>query len=163
MRKADEDICIGRNGGLIAISHKWGYSYFPLLNGKPYDVGKITEKLPKCEVLCVAGLMVKALRSVLVMSDVDDGSRGKIKGVKGAIEITCHTNESGAARDKVITAGDFAAESWYNIQSLLGYVSKINPEQELALGSFGEEKPALVIKHEQATYWLAACEPPNDD
>lgn len=107
--------------------------------------------------------MVKALRSVLVMSDVDDGSRGKIKGVKGAIEITCHTNESGAARDKVITAGDFAAESWYNIQSLLGYVSKINPEQELALGSFGEEKPALVIKHEQATYWLAACEPPNDD
>lgn len=159
----DQDIGIGIQGGLISISHKWGYSYFPLLNGKPYDVSKITDKLPKCECLCVAGLLTKTLRSVLVMGDSDDGSRGKIKGVKGAIEITCHTNEVGAARDKVITAGDFKAESWYNIQSLLSYVSKVDPEQEIALGAFGDEKPALIIKHGQATYWLAACEPPNDD
>lgn len=166
LKEDEEDnstIEVGISGGLAAVSHEYGYSYFPLLNGKPVDVNLILKALPECNVHCVAGFLARAIRSVMIMSDGEEGYKGKISGEKGKLKITSWTAESGAARDEIIVAGDFGSAVWYNIRALLDFVSRVQPEQELSLGLMGKDKPALIVKHLTSVYWLASCESPDDN
>lgn len=165
--KEEEDdkstIEIGINGGTAAVSHEHGYSYFPLLSGKPVDVNVILKALPECKVLCVAGFLAKAIRSVMIMSDGEEGYKGKLSGEKGKLRVTSWTAESGAAKDEIIVAGDFGNAVWYNIRALLDFISRVEPDQEISLGLMGKDKPALIVKHMTSIYWLASCEPPDDN
>lgn len=161
----DEEIAIGVSGGTISVSHRYGYSYFPILHGKPISSETIVPRLKMDSkfVLASAGLMAKAIRSVLVMSSKDDGNKGRLTGKKGQIAIYAHTNESGAARDTVVTAGDILIDNWYNLRSLLDYISKVHPEEEIGLHTVAKgDDAALVVRHGTSVYYLANCEPPHD-
>lgn len=162
----DEEIAVGVDGGTIAVSHRFGYSYFPLLHGKPAPSEAIISKLnlDAKPVMASAGLFAKSVKNVLVMSDKEEAYKGRLLGIKGGVEIYSHTNTAGAARSKLITAGDLTIDSWYNFRSLLDYLSKVGPEEELKLHTVaGKYATALVIQHGNALYYLSGCEPPHDD
>jgi len=155
------DISLGIDGGTVAVSHPMGYSYFPLLNGKPMETKKYLGLLKlDSPVVCVsAGLFNKAIKSVLLMGDAEEGYKGRMLGCKGKIEVFSYSNSSGAAKNSVITAGDLVCDQWYNFRLLSDYISRIDPEQEIRLHAV--KGTVLVVQFDNSAYWLSPTEAPE--
>ncbi len=155
------DISIGIDGGTIAVSHPMGYSYFPLLIGKPMESKRYMSLLKlDSPVVCVsAGLLNKAVKSVLLMGDAEEGYKGRMLGCKGKIEVYSYSNSTGAAKNSVITAGDLLCDQWYNFRMLSDFISRIDPEQEIRLHAV--KGTVLVVQFDQSAYWLSPTDAPE--
>lgn len=157
-------LSIGIDRSSIAVKHALGYTYLPQLTARPFEVEKY-KKLWKLETkpICVtAGLFAKAVRSVLVMGDKEEGYTGKLVGGKGTIEVSSYSNMTGKARNSVITAGDLEVNNWYNFRTLHGYLSAVAPEEEFKIHTVSKSgSAALIVRYLDHIFWLASCAEPE--
>lgn len=164
--KDDMTLSIGFDKASIAIKFVNGYFYFPQLVGMPFDISKYAPlwKLETKPCHVSAGLLAKAISSVMVMADNEDGRRGRILGGNGCIQVYSHSNQCGAAKNKVIIAGDLDCDNWYNFHTLNRYLTAIPPDEEIkvhAAHSENRETAILIVQYKHHVFWLANCFEPD--
>lgn len=158
------DIAISVDKSSVTVHHSRGYTYLPQLSGKPYEPGVILSKLnmDAKPSLVPAGMLAKAIRSVLVMGGKEEDYKGRLTGSNGKLEMSSYSNQHGAAKNSIIIAGDLQVDNWYNFRTLLNNAAAVNPDDELSIHSLPNKHAcALVIRKDEHIFWLVSCSAPE--
>lgn len=162
--KAGDRVSIATGKNAVVVYSDCGLAYFVqmVIKSRPFQsIAKVfSEKSKPAQV--VAGILARALKSVTVLSDPEEGCPGRITFAKKELCIETATTGTGASRSRVIIAGELSIANWYNLKVLRDYVSRIDPEAELNLSTIDRNGfQALIIEHASSVYWIISREQPH--